>query len=132
MACAGQKAEVTEHGARKAYQAGCRCLPCRSANAAYSACRRAKLREGRPILGSKQDGLETARQLRCLIGEGYSSGVLMALIGLRPWTFYAHTRTEAIKVYQSGRVDYKPPPRVTLRVAFKVQRFWRQQQVEGE
>ncbi len=104
------------HGARKAYQAGCRCLPCRSANAAYQNCYRAKLRDGRPVLGKKQNGHETAIKLRYLIGEGYSPGVLMSLIGLRRRTFYEHIHSYP----------------VTLRVAFKVQRFWRQQQIEGE
>lgn len=106
--------EPAPDGTRARYLQGCRCLPCRTANAAYVACVREKQREGKPLLGAKKNGHDTAIKLRYLIGEGYSPGVLMSLIGLRRRTFFSHTRSYP----------------VTLRVAFKVQRFWRQQQVE--
>lgn len=122
---------VASCGSRARYLQGCRCLPCRTANAAYVACVRHKQQEGRPLLGAKKDGHETAIRLRYLVGEGYSPGVLMSLIGLRRRTFFAHIRTDR-QVDESGRVTYAQSPRVTLRVAYKVQRFWRQQQVEGE
>lgn len=79
-------------------------------------CYRAKLREGRPILGTTQNGHETAIRLRYLIGEGYSPGMLIALIGLSRRSYFRHTRSS----------------RVTLRTALKVQRVWRQQEIEGE
>lgn len=110
-------AQDASHGSRARYQCGCRCLPCRSANAAYNACRREKRAKDKLLLGTDINGHDTAIKIRYLIGEGYSPGVLMALIGLGRRSVFRHTKSSP----------------VTLRTAYKVQRFWRQQQApEGE
>lgn len=59
-----------QHGTRSCYQGtGCRCTPCRAANAEYEAAYRDRKRRGLPMLGSVVSAVETWRQLRLLTTE---------------------------------------------------------------
>lgn len=68
---------MIEHGRLAGYKAGCKCLPCRCANADYEARRRrqAGTAQGRAI--------EARRRVRQLEREGYTKARIALLCG---WT----------------------------------------------
>lgn len=57
------------HGTRTRYQRGCRCLPCRSANATYEAEYRDRKRRGLPLPGALVRAVDTWRYIRVLRRE---------------------------------------------------------------
>lgn len=69
------------HGTRGSYQAGCRCRPCRRAEAAYRAQLRTKHRCGRPILGVCISPVDARRRVRQLKREGYTAARIATLAG---------------------------------------------------
>lgn len=107
---------VLEHAKRATYQAGCRCLPCRTANADYQARYRRRLAEGKPMLGSVISGHSTAQRVRSLLGEGYGGRSLARLLGLSHMSVWRHQTS----------------CRATIRVAVKIGRFWQAQQLPFE
>lgn len=94
-----------EHGHRTTYQYGCRCTPCRAANASYEAEYRLRKARHEPILGATINASETWRQLRLLTTEYETEAALSRRLGLR-----------------SGRLRYGQ--RVTVRTARRVQRLY--------
>lgn len=97
------------HGLRATYETGCRCTPCRAANARYwTAWRRARLAQ-RPPLGSRIPAARTHILLRVIRTEGISHRRLGREV-FGSYRQYKRVRTE---------------PVCTLRTALKVQRFYR-------
>jgi hypothetical protein len=74
-------ADAPGHGTRSLYQAGCRCLPCRAANAAYAAQLRARHVRDLPTLGQLVSPQQAARRVRQLKLEGYSEARIAAMAG---------------------------------------------------
>lgn len=98
-----------EHGTRRGYRAGCRCLPCRSANAVYEARRAAARLAGHPFLGSRVSAARTHILLKVIRTEGISNRRLgRELFG----SYRAYKRVHA-------------EAQCELRTALKVQRFYR-------
>lgn len=71
------------HGLRSTYQHGCRCTPCRAANANYQQARRQGWRTGRAPLGSLVPAVDTLQILRSLEREHLGAGQVAALLGLK-------------------------------------------------
>lgn len=77
-----QGIDASAHGTRRSYQrAGCRCVECRAANAAYMTSLRGRKARNAPIAGAYVSGVETRRQLRLLRAEYESDASLAARIG---------------------------------------------------
>jgi len=96
------------HGQRRTYQAGCRCLPCKAANARAEANRRAAHRQGRRPLGSKTSPVEAARLVRVLLRERYTRRQIAQALGLK-----------------SGRLRLHPEA-ITVAKYLRLKRFYRQ------
>lgn len=60
-----------QHGTRPDYQKGCRCTPCRAAEAAYRHQLRAKHLKGLPVLGQLVSASEAWARIRILKQEGF-------------------------------------------------------------
>lgn len=97
------------HGRRSTYLDGCRCLPCRSANASYQAHRRERLARGKPLPGVVIQGHYTAQLVRSLLAEGFSASRVGHLLGMSEATIRRHRSSAP----------------VTLRTAARVQSLWR-------
>lgn len=70
------------HGTRSYYQqAGCRCLPCRAAEAAYRAGLRRRHLKGLPILGELVDAEPSKRMLRVIRGEYFGKHATILAFG---------------------------------------------------
>jgi hypothetical protein len=59
----------TTHGTRATYRTGCRCTPCRAANAGYWRTWRTASQTGRPRLGARVSAVEAQRLIRLLLIE---------------------------------------------------------------
>ncbi len=102
-----------QHGTRRRYQAGCSCLPCCSANAAYSAAlRRARL-TGKQPLGVKVPARSMWRLIDSLRIEGYSYAEIARRLGLP---------SPRIRLYSE---------RVTLKHLLAVRALYRQIMLDG-
>jgi hypothetical protein len=88
----GRRASDT-HGTRSAYQAGCLCVPCRSAEATYRATLRRRHLEGRPILGAHVPAGPAWRMIRSLQVEGFTVEELASRLGLQTPRLQLHTET---------------------------------------
>ena len=71
------------HGARRFYQAGCRCPACTAANARYMTTYRAAQHAGRPVLGAHVAGTEAARVIAALVEEGFLKAQIATWLGHR-------------------------------------------------
>ena len=100
------------HGTRPTYRTGCRCTPCRAANAAYWRAWHAAHHTGRPRLGARVSAVEAQRLIRLLLIEWRAQrgakGLLSAARGLR--RHLARLRQQ---------------DRVTLRTELKIRQFYR-------
>lgn len=94
-------------GTRAKYQAGCRCLHCRAANALYEAQYRQQKRDGRPLLGSLTPAARTHTLMKALRAEMSRRQLALALNWYRNYT----------RIQRAGTV--------TVRTALKVQRAYR-------
>lgn len=101
------------HGTRARYQRGCRCLTCRSANAAYESEYRRLKREGKQALGAKVSAVETWRLIRQLKAEDVTEADVAQRTGL------------AVKAGHL-RLAHGRRPFITLRSALKVQLVFRE------
>jgi hypothetical protein len=81
------------HGARAAYQRGCRCLPCRVANAAYQRQRRASLDDAVALVSSAA-AVDHLAQL-ALLGVGYRQAARLSGLSIAE-----------IRVVRKGRRAY--------------------------
>ena len=61
------------HGTRTVYKRGCRCLPCRAANAAYARGWYRSTQQGRLLLGARCSAVEAWHLLRWLKREGMTA-----------------------------------------------------------
>jgi hypothetical protein len=96
------------HGTIACYKrAGCRCTPCKAANAAYQAALRRRKLEGRPILGSHVDAKPAWRWIAALRVERYTNSRIAQLLGLKAPELQLHTE------------------RITLKNLLKVHRLYR-------
>lgn len=68
-------------GMRSSYQAGCRCVPCRAAEAIYRAKLRKRKAKGLPLLGALISPVEARRRIRQLKGEGYTKARIADMAG---------------------------------------------------
>lgn len=103
------------HGERVTYRRGCRCLPCRSANAAYERKRREARAAGKPLLGSRVPAHTTHIAMKLLRVEGFTHQTTAALLG---W-HHAYARV-------------RQAPRVTLRTQLRVLRLYRERCLVGQ
>ena len=74
---------MADHGPRRQYQAGCRCLPCRSANALYMTDLRTRYASGKPPLGQVLPRHVATRVLRSIQQEGIGWRDLARRLGVR-------------------------------------------------
>jgi hypothetical protein len=76
-------AVAAAHGTRACYQAGCRRLECRVANAEYQVRYRRTWARGRPPLGSLVRASEARRRVRQLQAEHFTKADLARRLGVR-------------------------------------------------
>lgn len=96
------------HGSRATYQAGCRCLPCRSANAGYEA-HRARMKAEGLALGYV-DPTEARAHLASLKAKGIGHRQAARLADLSPAT---------IRAIRDGKVDVIRPATATAILAIR-------------
>ncbi len=108
-------ARERRHGERRHYQAGCRCLPCRAANAQYLAHWRRLRVEGRAPLGRLVPATRVHTWMKVLRLEHFRRADVMRAIGHHPAN-YAHLRQRAY---------------VTLRTAVRLARVYRTRVLEN-
>ena len=97
------------HGTRQSYQqAGCHCLKCRAAEAAYRASLRQQHLKGKPPLGSLISAKDTWIKIRQLKAERLTERDILTRLGLQRRALHWH------------------PDKVTLRTALKVRLLCRQ------
>lgn len=101
------------HGTRKQYQAGCRCCPCKAAEARYRASLRLIHARGRIPLGAHVSAAETWRLIEKLLIERFTRAEIARQLGLKRGRLELHTDV------------------VTFRNQLSVRRFYRQR-VLGE
>lgn len=106
-------ARMPDHGTRAQYRAGCRCLRCRAANAAYVAAYRRRRRAPRPLLRTIISPVEARRRIRQLLTEGFSKSDIARRLGLK------------------NRAPRLHPAGITLAKALKIRRLCRQLLIEG-
>src|SRR4051812_7466936 len=92
------------HGTRVAYQTGCRCLPCRLANAEYMASYRQRLRAGAVLLGAKVASAAARRLLDQLRREGIPKAHIAQALGLRSPVVRVHAQITVRKFMKIKRV----------------------------
>jgi hypothetical protein len=102
------------HGTRKQYQTGCRCLLCRAANAEYQATLRVQQAKGLTPLGRLVPAGGLQRRLRTLLLEQYHRTEIARALGLHPATLRLHRK------------------RVRYRTALLVERLYRDAQGETD
>lgn len=98
------------HGTRRDYKAGCRCTPCKAAEARYRANLRWLHRVGKQPLGAKVSAVDTARRIRQLLIERMTKASIAKELGLKRPILELHTG---------------PNARVTLRTALLIKRLHR-------
>lgn len=108
-----------QHGTRARYGRGCKCVSCRSANAAYESEYRRLKREGKSPLGAKVASIETWRLIRQLKADDVSEADIAQRTGLS-------TKRGQLRL-ATGRHAV-----VTLRSALLVQRVFREFMVGAE
>lgn len=90
------------HATRAAYRGGCRCCPCRAANALAQAKRRADRRLGRVTLGQRISPALTKRRLRQLEADGITEREMARRLGLKSTRLRLHP--DAITVRKHLRI----------------------------
>lgn len=108
------------HGLRASYLAGCRCTPCRAANARYEEARRKAHAAGRPPLGSRIPAARTHILIRVIRTEAADGRWSNRKLGLHLFGSYR----------QFKRV--RAESTVTLRTHKKVLRFYHLHVAEPE
>lgn len=100
---------MREHGTRLQYQKGCKCTPCRAANASYWLAWYHAKQSGKPLLGSRISAARTHILMKVIRGEDMSNHRLgRDLFG-------------GYRAYKRIRRERS----LTLRTALKVQRYYR-------
>ena len=81
------------HGTRAGYRAGCHCLPCRAANAAYARGWYRSTQQGKLLLGARCSAVEAWHLLRWLRREGMSRQRLGHEFGIQAARLRGHEVT---------------------------------------
>lgn len=102
------------HGTRRDYQRGCRCTPCRAAEAAYRSSLRRLRASGKQPLGAKVSAVDTWRKIRQFKSEQFTQAEIARRLGL-----------------QSPQLQFDRK-RITLATSLKVARFYRLVILEGQ
>lgn len=92
------------HGTRSTYGAGCRCLPCKSANARYISDLRKKKLRGGVVLGAVISAKEAKQRLDALHREQFTQKRLAHELGLRSPQVKVHARITVRKHLRIERV----------------------------
>ena len=87
LAAADREIARAEHGLRVVYQRGCRCLPCRAAEARYRATLRRQDLRGEVPLGRTVPAGLLWRRVRTLILEGLSEEAICRALGVKALHF---------------------------------------------
>jgi hypothetical protein len=74
--------ERRAHGQRRTYQAGCRCLTCKAANASYIQTLRTETAKGRIPVGRLVNAKEAGQHIRALLVERYTRRQVLVASGL--------------------------------------------------
>lgn len=85
------------HGTRAAYQAGCQCLPCRAANAAYIGHLRGLQRRGKSALGQYVSAKATQQRIQQLLQERFTKGEIARCLGLKRRILEVHPDVVRVK-----------------------------------
>jgi hypothetical protein len=101
------------HGTRQHYQAGCRCVSCRAANAAYEAARSADKAAGKVRLGTIIPPGEAVKRLRQMKAEKISGRAINRQNGLKDHTLVLH------------------PNGITVRKLLRIRRIYRLQMLDN-
>lgn len=101
------------HGTRVCYTSGCRCAPCRRANAQYFVEWRQKKRHGTIILGAVRSSTDAQRLLEKLYREHVTKSRINHELGLRS-------------------TQLKVRPRITVRKHLRIQRVYQRFMAGGE
>lgn len=109
-----QAPDTRPHGSRSTYQGGCRCTPCRAAEASYRALLRQRHLHGRPILGHLVSGVEARRRVRQLKLEGYTA-----------------TRIAEMAGWHNGHLQFTDRPLIRLKTLLRIRRVARFAMLEG-
>lgn len=105
--------QPAEHGTRRRYQQGCRCVPCKVSNNRYQSTVRTLRAKGKLPLGSRVAAARTWKLLRQMLPEFGGEAELARCLGLhRPY----------LRMH---------PERVTVRTALRVLRLYRLTMVEN-
>jgi hypothetical protein len=101
------------HGIRQTYRAGCRCCPCRAANAAYELDRARDHATGRLRLGSVINPAEAVKRIRQMKAEKISGRAVNRLSGLKDHPLVLH------------------PSGITVRKLLRIRRLYRLHMLEN-
>jgi hypothetical protein len=85
------------HGTRAAYQAGCTCVGCRAAEAAYRARLRRQHRLKQLPLGTIVSAVDTWKRIRALKAERVSASAISRRLGLRRGGLALHADRVTLK-----------------------------------
>lgn len=94
---------MPSHGSRGAYQDGCRCVPCRAAEARYRSKLRATHRRGLKPLGSVISAKEAQRKVKALLIERFTRAEIARRLGLKSAKLRLHP--DAITVAKAVRIN---------------------------
>lgn len=113
---------IHAHGTRANYKAGCRCLACRSANAAYEATRARARASGKPSPGQAVQSYKVRRCLRSLLAEGFTLQALAVRVGLHRETLGIHARL--VPTNPDGQIA-QPAPKMRISSAARILALYR-------
>jgi hypothetical protein len=100
------------HGTRATYRTGCRCTPCRAANATYWRAWHVAHQTGRPRLGARVSAVEAQRLIRLLLIEWRAQHRAKSAL------------SEALGL-QRNLPRLREQDRITLRTELRIRQFYR-------
>jgi hypothetical protein len=94
---------VTTHGTRASYRSGCRCTPCRAAEASYQRTLRREKARGQVHEGALVPAARTLREVRHLISEALTKASIAKALGLKRPRLELHTGRGAKVTVRTAR-----------------------------
>lgn len=85
------------HGTRRCYQAGCRLLLCKAAEAQYRAALRRLRAHGKTPLGAYVSGKEAQRRIAQLLIERFTKAEIARRLGLKTTKLQLHTEVITVR-----------------------------------